>query len=184
MLILVVWRAYIVWQKTGVNALHVYRFDGIYGYVGWWFRIVFVGLAGVVFIFSFGGNLYNLLTPITWLDTPLLDGIGVCLFIISLIWIFIAQHQMGASWRIGIDNENETTLVTHGIYAYSRNPIFVGTRLNNFALFIILPNAVTLTLWILGDVLTYIQVMLEEEHLAKLHGETYQNYSHRVRRWL
>jgi protein-S-isoprenylcysteine O-methyltransferase Ste14 len=31
---------------------------------------------------------------------------------------------MDNSWRIGIDEENKTGLVTKGIFSISRNPIF------------------------------------------------------------
>jgi protein-S-isoprenylcysteine O-methyltransferase Ste14 len=39
--------------------------------------------------------------------------------------------QMGDSWRIGIDQEQKTSLVRHGVFKLSRNPIFLGT--NNIA---------------------------------------------------
>jgi len=31
---------------------------------------------------------------------------------------------MGLSWRIGIDEKNRSGLVTQGLFALSRNPIF------------------------------------------------------------
>ena len=68
----------------------------------------------------------------------------------ALIWVLIAQAQMGTSWRIGIDTENETMLITHGIFRLSR--IFLGMRGNLLGMFFVLPNVLTLVLCLLGDI--------------------------------
>lgn len=70
----------------------------------------------------------------------------------ALIWVLIAQAQMGTSWRIGIDTENETMLITHGIFRLSRNSIFLGMRGNLLGMFFVLPNVLTLVLCLLGDI--------------------------------
>lgn len=91
---------------------------------------------------------------------------------------------MGRSWRIGIDEENKTELVTAGMFRVSRNPIFLGMRLNLLGLFLILPNAVTLAIWLLGDVAIQLQVFLEEEFLQQAHGTAYQQYQATTARYL
>jgi len=68
---------------------------------------------------------------------------GVIILLLSLVWIIIAQYQMSNSWRIGIDEENETHLVTKGIFSLSRNPVFLGIILANLGIFLVLPNALT-----------------------------------------
>lgn len=72
--------------------------------------------------------------------------------VFALIWVLIAQAQMGTSWRIGIDTENETMLITHGIFRLSRNSIFLGMRGNLLGMFFVLPNVLTLVLCLLGDI--------------------------------
>ncbi|NJN54752.1 MAG: hypothetical protein HC804_08380 [Anaerolineae bacterium] len=57
-------------------------------------------------------------------------------------------------------------------------------RINLLGLFLILPNAVTLTIWISGDVLIQMQVYLEEAYLRQQHGLAYEQYCQEVRRWL
>ncbi|MYD46543.1 MAG: isoprenylcysteine carboxylmethyltransferase family protein [Gammaproteobacteria bacterium] len=37
-----------------------------------------------------------------------------------------SQYQMGQSWRIGVDENEKTELVTHGMFSCSRNPIYFG----------------------------------------------------------
>jgi protein-S-isoprenylcysteine O-methyltransferase Ste14 len=91
---------------------------------------------------------------------------------------------MGASWRIGIDRSRRTELVQAGVFGVSRNPIFLGMRVTLLGLFLVLPNALSLAVLVLGEALVQIQVRLEETHLASLHPEDCAAYRVRVRRWL
>jgi protein-S-isoprenylcysteine O-methyltransferase Ste14 len=91
---------------------------------------------------------------------------------------------MGKAWRIGIDRKNITELVTDGIFRRSRNPIFLGMRINALGLFLAIPNILTLAMLVLGDVLLQIHVRYEEQHLLEFHGEAFTAYCQKVRRWL
>lgn len=91
---------------------------------------------------------------------------------------------MGASWRIGIDTTNKAQLVETGVFGISRNPIFLGIMVTLAGLFLVIPNAITLLIFVLGVILINIQVRLEEEYLKTTHGDEYITYTQRVRRWL
>lgn len=91
---------------------------------------------------------------------------------------------MRESWRIGIDEENKTELVTNGFFAISRNPIFLGRMIANIGLFLVLPNAFTLLIIALSTVSINTQIRLEEEFLEQEFGEQYQEYKTKVRRWI
>jgi protein-S-isoprenylcysteine O-methyltransferase Ste14 len=104
------------------------------------------------------------------------------LLLIALLWTVIAQGHMKNSWRIGIDTETKTELVTTGLFGLSRNPIFFGMILSLVGLFLVTPNALTALFLILGYVLIQIQIRLEEEFLGKEHGQEYINYKQKVRR--
>jgi len=91
---------------------------------------------------------------------------------------------MRASWRIGIDEENKTELITSGFFAISRNPIFLGIMVANIGLFSVLPNAFTLLIIALSTVSINTQIRLEEEFLLKEFGEQYVEYKKNVKRWL
>ena len=93
------------------------------------------------------------------------------LLLAALAWTLVAQAQMGDSWRIGIDSANSTALVTSGLFAISRNPIFLAMRINLLGLFAVLPNALTLLTLIAGEMLMQVQVRLDETHLAGLHTQ-------------
>ena len=178
------WRSIAVWKKTGVNPYKLGRSRNAHDLIGLLFRLTFITLAAVIAVFSFSSEAYQYLTPIVWLQKPTLVWIGIALLVVSFIWILIAQAQMRESWRIGIDREIKTELVYRGVFRLSRNPIFLGMRVMMMGFFLTLPNAVTLALLLVGDALMQIQVRLEEEHLARLHGEAYREYQRKTRRWL
>lgn len=178
------WRTYLIWKRTKKNPYVLGNADNAHDFIGRVFRLVIFGIAVVVLLFSFWSEGYQFLLPIAWLDKLSLKIVGVILLLISLIWILIAQSQMGNSWRIGIDKDNRTNLVSGGIFQVSRNPIFLGMRLSLIGFFLALPNAAMFTILVLGDVLMQIQVRLEEVFLSRTHGEDYESYRRKVRRWL
>lgn len=177
------WRSYLTWKRTGVNPYKLGKTDNAHDFVGMLFRLTLAACTTVVLIYSVWGEGYEYLTPITWLQRPVFVFIGVALLILSLVLILAAQAQMGTSWRIGVDRGEQTQLVRRGLFRWSRNPIFLGMRLTLLGLFLVLPNAVTLTTLVLGDALIQIQVRLEEEYLTEKHGELYRDYCRQTRRW-
>jgi protein-S-isoprenylcysteine O-methyltransferase Ste14 len=78
-----------------------------------------------------------------------------------------------------------TALVTRGIYARTRNPIYLGALLvyPGLALFFTSPGM--LLLWpVVMLVLEQGVVRREERYLERLFGEAYRRYRARVARWL
>lgn len=179
------WRSYRTWRETGVNPYRLIDQTGLANFVSRIYSLVSLGVVVCILLFSVApAAWYGYLAPIAWLESDVLRDIGVMLLALALIWVLIAQAHMGTSWRIGIDTENETSLVTHGVFRFSRNPIFLGMRFNLFGLFLVLPNALTLLLWLLGDVSIQIQVFLEEDHLRQQHGTAYDRYCAATPRYL
>jgi protein-S-isoprenylcysteine O-methyltransferase Ste14 len=177
-------RSYLTWKRTGRNPYRLGKTDSAHDFIGRLFRLTIIACAGAVLIYSLSSEVYRFLAPIHWLQHPALVLIGVGLLLVSFVWILIAQKQMGDSWRIGIDKEQKTSLVSHGVFRLSRNPIFLGMRVNLLGLFFTLPNAVTLAALALGEALIQIQVRLEEEYLSRVHGEEYEQYRRQTPRWL
>jgi protein-S-isoprenylcysteine O-methyltransferase Ste14 len=178
------WRSYSVRKATGVNPVVFKNSDSAHDLIGRAFKLLFASVALAVVVYSFFPGVYELTVPISWLERPWTKWIGVGLLALSLIWTVVAQYQMGESWRIGIDKEHRTVLVERGVFNLSRNPIFVGMMFTLLGLLLVIPNALTLVIFIVGVTLISIQVRLEEEYLLKSHGEDYANYQRRVRRWL
>lgn len=179
-----IWPSYRTWRATGVNPYRLPGQVGLPGFVGGAFRLILLALIALVLLHVAFPGATAYLGPIVWLQSPLAQGIGVALLLVAVAVVVTAQAQMGRSWRIGIDDQHDTALVTRGIFDRSRNPIFLGMRVMLVGLFLVLPNAATLALWLVGDVLIRTQVYLEEEHLLRQHGQAYQAYQQRVRRWI
>jgi protein-S-isoprenylcysteine O-methyltransferase Ste14 len=81
--------------------------------------------------------------------------------------------------------EKTRKVVDSGIYAYSRNPMYLALVLVLFTLAIYLKNftcfaVMPLFIWYI----TRYQIKPEEEMLNKLFSTDYQFYSQKVRRWL
>jgi protein-S-isoprenylcysteine O-methyltransferase Ste14 len=178
------WRSYIAWKRTGINPYKLGNGDTVHDFVGKLFRLSLIFTALIVFVFSFIEGYYHWLSPITWMNSSMLIIIGIALLVLALIWVLVAQLQMGDSWRIGIDDKSESALVQHGLFGISRNPIFLGMLIMLIGLLLILPTAATLAVTALGFVLIHVQVRLEEDFLAKKYGEDYRKYQMSVRRWI
>lgn len=143
-----------------------------------------VGVALYVVVQAVWEDIDRVLGTLEWLAHSAARTAGWSLLIASLVWTVIAQIQMGKSWRIGIDQKNQTNLVTAGLFEHSRNPIFLGMRLSMLSLVLLRPNVVTVAAALVADVLIQIQVRLEEDFLLKQHGAKYEDYMRKTRRWL
>lgn len=106
----------------------------------------------------------------------------LALFAGTLLTI-VAQQQMGASLRIGID-DRPTPLVTAGLFRVIRNPIFSGMLLFVAGVAALSPAWWSLAAWAATVVGIRMQVALEERHLIALHGAGYLDYASRVGRFV
>ena len=78
-----------------------------------------------------------------------------------------------------------SSLVTHGIYRYTRNPMYVGMLLLLVAWALLLESVASLLVvpaFVLT--LTKMQIRPEEEAMKALFPGEYENYCRRVRRWI
>ncbi len=178
------WRSYLAWKRTGINPYALGNGDTVHDFVGKLFRLTLIATAVIVFVFTFSEGFYGMLVPISWMDSPILVISGLALLVLALIWVLVAQLQMGDSWRIGIDDKSTSPLVQKGLFGVSRNPIFLGMLVMLIGILLTLPTAATLTVTVLGFVLIHIQVRLEEAFLLEKYGQDYRSYQMRVRRWM
>ncbi len=183
-LFLIVIRTWIFWQKTGKNPIVLSNSDDAHGLISKYFLLLVVGMGLYVGLFAFYPAGYNYFMPLGWLDVyPLKTG-GMAILAISLVWTYAAQGAMHESWRVGIDNKHKTDLVTNGVFAFSRNPIYLGMLASLFWLALVTPNAFTTLMLVAGFILIQIQVRLEEDFLLKMHGQAYQQYMLKVARYI
>jgi len=108
-------------------------------------------------------------------------GVVFCLSgVLLLAWSLVS---FGRSFRVGIDTEQPDRLVTTGIFAVTRNPIYVAFGLVLVGEFLIFPNWILLLYLCGASWLIHRQVLLEENYLRPHYGEEYVAYCRRVRRY-
>jgi len=109
---------------------------------------------------------------------------GVLLCLAGLLLLFLSLVSFGRSFRVGIDSDRADKLVTTGIFAFSRNPIYVAFALVLLGQFLVFSNWILLVYMVAAVWLIHRQVLLEEEFLRNHYGQQYVEYCARVRRYL
>lgn len=98
--------------------------------------------------------------------------------------VIVAQVQMGRAWRIGVRSGDAPLFVSHGLFKFSRNPIFVGMMLVGLA-----GTMASGLWWAWAALVVFIascamQVRIEEAHLENSFGVHYRKFRMTVPRWL
>ena len=108
-------------------------------------------------------------------------GALLCLAgLLLLVWSVVSFRQ---SFRVGIDADRPDRLITDGVFAFSRNPIYVAFAIILVGEFLILPNWTTLIAIAAATWLFHRQVLREEDYLRRHYGQAYADYCNRVRRY-
>lgn len=168
---------------------------GVRSLLQWWRtgKTGFVGVrAGAPPVERVGAGLFVLvlvLAPMApWVGTPLWHHghlLGAAIAAAGIALTLVAQVQMGASWRIGVDASERTELVTSGVFAMVRNPIFSAMLLATVGLALAVPTPLALALPPLLLVALEIQVRLvEEPYLIEAHGAPYRSWAARTGRFV
>lgn len=181
-LALFVFRTAVQWRRTGSTGFK--RLSGPVGSLPWFAGVcasaglVLAPLAPLACVLGWpGGALVLSYAP--------LHLVGAVLVVVGTLGGLVAQLDMGDSWRIGVDEGETATLVTGGLFAWVRNPIFSFIIVSALGFFLVLPTAWSLAacgLTVLGIELQVRAV--EEPILEKRHGHAYARYAARVGRFL
>ena len=109
-----------------------------------------------------------------------------CLIIGGTIIVFgIAAFRKTETKVTPLHPDKASSLVTRGIYQYTRNPMYFGLLLILFSIGFYLQNLASMfVLPIYVWFLSKYQIIPEEKALHKLFGQDYINYQDRVRRWI
>ncbi len=108
---------------------------------------------------------------------------GIIISAVGAVVFIIAALAMKSSWRVGIDKSTKTTLITNGIYRFSRNPAFVGFNLMFIGLFVTYANLLTLFVTVTSMLALHLLIIQEEKHLLTMFGDDYLRYKEKVPRY-
>jgi protein-S-isoprenylcysteine O-methyltransferase Ste14 len=116
----------------------------------------------------------------------IVEAVGVALLMSSAVWLFSdAARQMGANWSLVARTRADHKLVTDGIFAHVRNPIYLAMAVFLLALAIGLGHGanllLTAPLFALG---TWIRIREEETLLRARFGDAYDDYAACVNRFI
>jgi protein-S-isoprenylcysteine O-methyltransferase Ste14 len=176
------WQTFAHWRATGSTG---YRgISGRLGSLHWWGGILFV----IALILGAAAPVLTL-TGTTIPGTPpsrgVLSVVGLVIAVAGIGFTLAAQRQMGASWRIGVDAGERTSLVTDGLFAHVRNPIFTGMLTVTVGLFGMVPTVVIALALLCLFAAVQIQVRaVEEPYLITTHGPDYLDYASHAGRFL
>ena len=102
---------------------------------------------------------------------------------LGIVLFALALASFRDAWRIGVDENHTDTLITDGIFQYSRNPIYLGMMFIFTGFFLTFPN-----FFFLGATLFIIfafnrQIRKEEVLLERLFGSDYRDYQLKTARF-
>ncbi|HYF55594.1 MAG TPA: protein-S-isoprenylcysteine O-methyltransferase [Salinarimonas sp.] len=102
-------------------------------------------------------------------------GIGV--FLASL-WLFYRTHRdLGANWSISLEVRERHALVTHGVYARVRHPMYAAFWLWAVAQALLLPNWIAGPAGLVGFAILFLgRVEREERLMIEAFGDAYRAY--------
>ncbi|MCC6006833.1 MAG: isoprenylcysteine carboxylmethyltransferase family protein [Rhodobacteraceae bacterium] len=124
------------------------------------------------------------LWPPTRVSETLASG-GAALLLAGVVLMGAAAWQFRRHQTTIVPHRAPSALITDGVYAYSRNPIYladalilggIGAILGAWATLVVLPAFV----WVIGRRF----ITPEEMRLAQAFGARFEEWAGRVRRWL
>ena len=120
---------------------------------------------------------YSLLYPI--------NLIGILGLVISLVFFFSGFNIFKSYTENPVPTSSSERLIKTGVFAYTRNPIYLSLVLFHLSMFLVFENvmyllsAVGQTIWIHNYIIKF-----EEEYLLGKFKDEYQRYMNAVSRWL
>ena len=120
---------------------------------------------------------YSLLYPI--------NLIGILGLVISLVFFFSGFNIFKSYAENPVPTSSSERLIKTGVFAYTRNPIYLSLVLFHLSMFLVFENvmyllsAVGQTIWIHNYIIKF-----EEEYLLGKFTDEYQRYMNVVSRWL
>lgn len=151
---------------------------GLFRYYRLFYTVfAFAGLAGILYF------LYFLESPLLFLlDLPILIlGIFISFSGVVLMIICISKYFFTLSGLKSLFQETPSgTLMISGIHRHVRHPLYLGTFMFIWGLFLLLPYVSVLITNIIITIYTLIGIRLEEQKLVQEFGESYVRYRQQV----
>ena len=125
--------------------------------------------------------IFLMLLPVLMARTQYV-GIGLLLIVLGLLvgWSALQKNPLG-NFNIRPDIKEECNLITEGIYAYIRHPMYASVLLSMLGVTFVYFSVYELVLFFILLV-NMVTKMLYEESLWHCEGEAYKEYAKRTKR--
>ena len=130
--------------------------------------------------------LYATMPVFAFADYPLSPwafAVGA-VFVVLWLWLFHRSHSdLGTNWSVTLEVRENHTLITQGVYARIRHPMYASLFCNAIAQALLLAN------WIAGPamlvtfaIMFFARLGPEEAMMRERFGEQYSSYATRTKR--
>ena len=119
-----------------------------------------------------------------WLDLLPAQILGVLVILAGDALFVWALASFGNSWRIGIDEKSAGALITKGVFAISRNPIYMFIDLYFLGTFLVNGKLIFLIFAIITIFALHYQILQEEKFLSNRYGQAYRDYCTKAGRYI
>jgi protein-S-isoprenylcysteine O-methyltransferase Ste14 len=171
-------RAFFLWFTIRVNAFKIAQPGELFFVVGAALFVLFLLRAAQVVVLPMPAFSETMIV-----DSTIARSVGAWFVVAGVLILVLALLSFGNSWRIGIDTRTPGQLVTTGIFAFSRNPIFAFMDLYLVGTFLINGTPVFLIIALMGVIGLHVQILREESFLRARHGAAYREYCAKTRRY-
>ena len=172
-----VWSRALLMRRKGIKALHFGNLDKKDLLIPPFALLYFY----CVFAAAFG---FPTISRQKFFHSQIATSAGLLFCVAGLILFLLSLISFGRSFRVGIDVDHPDKLVTTGIFAFSRNPIYVAFGFVLLGQFLLFSNWILLVYLLAAVWLFHRQVLREEEFLQQHYGREYSQYCAQVRRYL
>ena len=158
-----VWGRVLLMRRNGIKAMNFGRIDKkdflIPPFALFYFYVVFAAA------FDF-----PTVSRREFVHSEIISWVGVLFGLVGLFLFALSLVSFGKSFRVGIDQDHPDKLVTTGIFAFSRNPIYVAFGFVLLGQFLVFSNWILLVYMVAAIWLFHRQVSREEEYLRTHYG--------------
>lgn len=104
--------------------------------------------------------------------------------VVAFVVTLRCQRRMGKNWRMAVSEKQRGNLVTDGLYARIRHPIYAFQVLLMICTAIVVPTLPVVALAAIHAVIVTMKAANEERFLLATHGAEYADYRKRTGRFL
>jgi protein-S-isoprenylcysteine O-methyltransferase Ste14 len=179
----IVWRAWLQYRRHGHTGITLFRSGSwVQGAGEGGFCLILLTIVAQPVVFAVSPQALSgaqIIAPAPWVVWA-----GTLVLVVGVIFMVAAQLGMGASWRVGIDEEAAPGLVTNGLYSFCRNPIYLGMFVALAGMALVLPTLLSVVNLLCVVAGVRYQVSQEEAYLLRTYGPGFRTYASRVGRFL